>query len=178
MKVQGIAPRRSIVIASFGFVAASVVRARAGMAVYELTDLTQMRLQDISFFLFLLALAALGTRFLWNYLARDFPRLPKLSFLKALSLTLLIGVSMVLVLAMISGAREVLTPEAWTRQGSHYRPNDIGNRELREQSMDALRSALLMYAQSHNGRFPPHDYVPEIPAKLWEAPDRTGLPSR
>ncbi len=149
-------------------------RAHAGMTVYDLTDVARLRLEDISFFLVLLLLATLGIRFLWNFLARDFPRWPRLTFFKALGLTGLLGLGMLLVLVMISGARELLTPGAWNRQASHYRPNDIGNRELRQQSIEALRTSLMQYAYSHDGHFPPHDYVAEIPSKIWEAPDSVG----
>lgn len=149
-------------------------RAHAGMTVYDLTDVARLRLEDISFFLFLLLLATFGIRFLWNFLARDFPRWPRLTFSKALGLTALLGLGMLLVLVMISGARELLTPGAWYRQASHYRPNDIGNGELRQQSIEALRTSLMQYAYSHDGHFPPHDYVSEIPGKIWEAPDSVG----
>lgn len=148
--------------------------ARAGMTVYDLNDVVRLRLEDISFFLVLLLVSAAGIRLLWNYLARDFPRLPRLSFLKAISLTVLLSLAILLVLVMISGAREVLTPGAWYRQGSHYRPNDIGNLEMRRQSMENLRAALVSYAMGHEGRFPPHSYVLDIPEKLWQAPDLTG----
>lgn len=153
------------------FAAAS---AQAGMTVYELTDVARLRLEDISLFAFLLLLAALGIRFLWNYLARDFSRLPRLSFTKALSLTALLSLLMLLLLTMISGARELLTPGAWHRQGSHYRPNDVGNMELRQQGIENLRVALMQYAYGHDGDFPPHDYVKEIPPQKWEAPDAAG----
>src|SRR5215471_12720972 len=148
--------------------------ARAGMTVYDLTDVARLRLEDISFFGFLLLLATLGIRLLWNFLAKDFTRLPRLTFLKALSLTGLLSLFMLLVLVMISGARELLTPGAWSRQGSHYRPNDVGNAEQRQQSIEALRSALVQYAHNHDGRFPPHDYITEIPTRSWEAPDSSG----
>jgi hypothetical protein len=144
------------------------------MTVYDLTDVARYRLEDISFFGFLLLIATLGIRLLWNFLAKDFTRLTRLSFLKALSLTALLSLFMLLILVMISGARELLTPGAWFRQGSHYRPNDVGNFERRRQSVEALRSALLQYAQNHNGHFPAHDYVPELPGRVWEAPDSTG----
>ena len=145
--------------------------ARAGMTVYDLNDVARLRLEDISFFGFLLLLAALGIRFLWNYLAKDFPKLPRLSFGKALSLTALLSILMLLVLIMISGARELLTPSAWFRQGSHYRPSEAASLELRQQSLESLRAALMQYANTHQGQFPPHDYVPEIPGKLRQAPD-------
>jgi hypothetical protein len=144
------------------------------MTVYDLTDVAKLRLEDISFFGFLLLGAALGIRFLWNYLARDFARLPRLSFRKSLSLTVLLSLLMLLILVMISGAREILTPGAWYRQASHYRPNDIGNAEERQQSIGVLQTTLLQYAHSHDGHFPPHDYVGDIPAGVWEAPDSSG----
>jgi hypothetical protein len=147
---------------------------RAGMTVYDLTDVARLRLEDISFFGFLLLIAALGIRLVWNCLVKDFTRLPRLSFLKALSLTALLSLFMLFILVMISGAREILTPGAWYRQGSHYRPNDVGNFEQRQQNLEGLRAALMQYAHSHDGHFPPHDYVSGIPAKAWEAPDSTG----
>jgi len=147
---------------------------RAGMTVYDLSDVVRLRLEDISFFTFVLLLAALGIRFLWNYLARDFTWLPRLNYWKSLCLTILLGLLMLLILMIIAGARELLTPGAWARQGSHYRPNDLGNPELRQQSLESLRAALILYAQSHQGQFPPHEFVPEIPAKIWQAPDSAG----
>ena len=82
------------------------------MTVYDLTDVARLRLEDISFFGFLLLIATLGIRFIWNYLAKDFARLPRLSFRKALSLTVLLSLFMLLILVMIAGAREILTPGA------------------------------------------------------------------
>jgi hypothetical protein len=81
---------------------------------------------------------------------------------------------MLLVLAMISGIREVLTPEAWRRQGSSYRLNDPAQESARRRSLEQLRIALFEYAKSHDGRFPDSDFVPEISDKLWESPDRFG----
>ena len=148
--------------------------AHAGMTVYDLTDVARLRLEDISFFLLLLLLATFGIRFLWNFLARDLSRLPRLSFLKAFSLTALLSLFMLLILVMIAGARELLTPGAWYRQGSHYRPNEAGSLENRQRSLESLRAALMQYAYSHDSRLPPHDYVPEIPPRVWEAPDSVG----
>lgn len=147
--------------------------AHAGMTVYDLTDVARLRLEDISFFIFLLLLSTLGIRLLWNYFARDFPKLPRLTFFKAFCLTGLLGLGMLLVLVMISGARELMTPGAWNRQGSHYRLNDVGNADERRHAIESLRSSLLQYAAAHDRKFPPHDYVPEIPARIWEAPDST-----
>lgn len=153
---------------------ATAAPASAGMTVYVLTDVVRWRIEDLSFFIAVLLLAALGVRILWNYLARDFTWLPRLNYRKAFSLTCLLGLAMVLVLLMIAGARELLTPGAWARQGSHYRPSDLGNMEMRQQSLEGLRAALLQYAHAHQAQFPPHDFVPELPAKLWQAPDTAG----
>jgi hypothetical protein len=81
---------------------------------------------------------------------------------------------MLLILTMISGIREVLTPGAWRRQGSAYKLNDPAMESTRQRSLQHLRTALFDYARLHEGRFPPHDFIAEIPAKLWEAPDREG----
>jgi hypothetical protein len=81
---------------------------------------------------------------------------------------------MLLVLSMISGARELLTPGAWRRQGSAYRLNDAASEPLRQQSIEFLRGALRTYAEQHNGNYPAHDFVPDIPEKIWQAPDSVG----
>jgi hypothetical protein len=60
-------------------------------------------------------------RFLWNLLQRDFPKLPRLSFHKAIAGVLLWGLLFVIVLAMISGARELMTPGTWMKDGGTYR---------------------------------------------------------
>jgi hypothetical protein len=150
------------------------VDAQAGMTVYDLNDVVRLRLEDISFFALLLVLSTLGMRFLWNSLTTDFARLPRLSFSKAFNFTLLLSLGMLLVLIMIAGARELLTPGAWYRQGSHYNPSDAASVETRRQSLQSLGTALTQYAAAHQGRFPPHDYGLEIPGKLWQAPDSAG----
>jgi len=95
--------------------------AHAGMPSYTLTDIAKARIDTISFFLFLLLLLALLVKFLWNYLARDFPKLPKMTYSKALSAVALWGLLFLLVLTMISGARELMTPGAWERHGATYK---------------------------------------------------------
>ena len=153
---------------------ASASTARAGMTVYDLNDVARLRLEDISFFVLLLLACAVGIKFLWNYVQRDLPKVPRLTFGKALCLTGLLSLGMLLVLSMISGARELLTPGAWRKQGHEYRLNDPASEPMRKTSIEALRAALMSYAQDHNGKFPAHDYVPEIPEKIWQSPDRAG----
>jgi len=96
--------------------------AYAGMpAPYVLTDIARMRLEAISFFLLVLLLSAAVIRWLWNSLRPSFPRLPKLNYWRALALVVLWGLLFVVVLTMISGARELMTPGAWEKHGPIYR---------------------------------------------------------
>jgi len=99
---------------------------------------------------------------------------PKLKYLHALCASLVFGLLTLLILTMISGIREVLTPGAWRRQGTSYRLNDPAQEPARRRGMEHLRGALFEYARAHEGHFPPHDFVPEISEKLWEAPDQLG----
>ena len=62
------------------------------------------RLQTISFFLVGLLAATWFVRVFWNLLARDFPRLPRLTYFKASVLVMLWGVTFIVVLTMIAGA--------------------------------------------------------------------------
>jgi hypothetical protein len=134
----------------------------------------RLRFQEISFFVFMLALCALLIQLAWNYGFKEFKSLPRLNYRRALSLSVLFGLVMLLVLTMISGIREVLTPGAWRKQGSTYRLNDVSMEPVRRRSMEYLRAALMEYARTHDGSFPRHDFVPEIPEKLWETPDQDG----
>ncbi len=145
--------------------------AQAGMTVYGLNDFYETRLQDISMFLVVLVVCSAGLMFLWNVLARDFKSLPRLKYRHGLALSVIFGLAMLLILTMISGIREVLTPEAWRKQGTAYKLNSPAMEEERRVSLARLRDALHQYAQTHDGKFPPHDFVPEIPDKLWETVD-------
>jgi hypothetical protein len=164
-------PRHSILLCAFLF---SSLQLHAGMTVYDLNDVVRLRLEDISFFALLLVICALGVKLLWNYVAKGFTRLPRINFGRSLCLTGLLSLLMLLVLSMISGARELLTPGAWRRQGSAYRLNDAGSEPLRRESMEFLRGALRTYAEQHDGNYPPHDFIPEITEKVWQAPDSVG----
>ena len=157
------------------FVAASfaiVLPAHAGMTVYGLRDIYRLRLEEISFFIVLLLVCALILKLLWNYAFKGFNLVPRLKYLQALCAALLFGLVTLLILTMISGIREVLTPGAWRKQGTSYRLNDPSQEPARKRSLEHLRGALLEYARTHEGKFPRNDFVPEIPEKLWESPDQ------
>lgn len=102
----------------FSVIEASAV---AGMPAITFTDLAAFRLQSASFFCVVLLLSAAIVRWVWNSFANEFPRLPKLTYGKACSLVLLWGLLFIIVLTMISGARELMTPGAWQKQGATYK---------------------------------------------------------
>jgi hypothetical protein len=104
---------------------------RAGMTSYTLDSLVALRLEDISFFVVLTLFSGWCFKLLWNCAFRDMPKVPKLTYRPALALTFTLGLAMLLVLSMISGARELLTPGAWKRQGSSYKLTSPASLEQR-----------------------------------------------
>ncbi|MGE3820771.1 MAG: hypothetical protein AB7I30_15265 [Isosphaeraceae bacterium] len=154
----------------------------AGMPQIMLTDVARARFQVISFFLTVLLLCAWGVKGIWNSLARDFSKLPRLSFGKACGLITLWGLLFVLVLTMISGARELLTPGAWEKVGLTSRlatettPQVAPLPERRQVKLERLRAALWAYARAHDGRFPPDDSATaEVSEDVWRTPNSSAL---
>jgi len=98
--------------------------AHAGMPSWGLSDLAKARIDAISFFLVVFLLLAFLVKLLWNYLAKDFQKLPKMTYPRALAAVALWGLVFLLVLTMISGARELMTPGAWEKHGSTYKLKD------------------------------------------------------
>jgi hypothetical protein len=90
----------------------------------RVNDTAYERFQAISFFLMAFLACAAVVMLLWNYVRRDFPALPRLSFGKATAGLVLWGLLFVIVLTMISGARELMTPGAWEPDGVTYRLRD------------------------------------------------------
>lgn len=94
------------------------------MPTITLSDIAQARLDTISFFFVLLLACAFFVKLLWNYLAKDFKKLPRMTYRKAVAATVLWGFVFLIVLSMISGARELMTPGAWKKDGLTYRLKD------------------------------------------------------
>jgi len=92
--------------------------------IFRLEETPNQRLTAISFFLLGVVLSAAVVRLLWNALARDFKSLPRLTYFKSLALVILWGLLFIIVLTMISGARELMTPGAWKKQGITYTLDD------------------------------------------------------
>jgi hypothetical protein len=153
----------------------------AGMPSVTLTDVARLRLQSISFFLVVLLLSAAVIQRLWNYLGKDIAILPRLSYPRALGVVGLWGLLFILVLTMISGARELMTPGAWEKQGWTYRlatqpqPAPVDLDRERWAALGDLSDALLQYARSHEGRFPMDRRDPELSREKWQVPGQSGM---
>jgi hypothetical protein len=138
----------------------------AGMPTPVLTEWATMRLSAISFFTVGVLVSALVVKILWNSLAKDFTKLPRLGYARSLALVVLWGFLFLFVLTMIAGARELMTPEAWQLRGLTYKIVDQDEQkapaeeespdslDLRRQRLEGLKLALWDYALKHDGRFP------------------------
>jgi hypothetical protein len=147
--------------------------------IQRLNDTALHRLQAISFFVAVFLVCALTVRWLWNRVQQDFPSLPRLSIVGSLSVVFLWGLLFVIVLTMISGARELMTPGAWKPQGFTYKlatnepaapTGPPGGETNRRQHLELLRTALLIFAATHNGKFPAKGGMTAIASELWEVP--------
>jgi hypothetical protein len=154
----------------------------AGMTMPAFSDVAESRLQVLSFFLILYLLTALVYQWAWNSLARDFPKLPRIRYTGALAALAVCGLFIYVVLTMISGARELMTPGAWARTGVGYKlrePEKDPKPWLdasRRASLEKVRAFLWRYAAQHGGAFPAWREQPDIAPAEWKSIDPTGLP--
>ncbi len=111
---------------------------KAGMTVITLTDIARIRLDALSFFIFAYLVICWLVKLLWNHLAKTFTSMPRLDYRRALGLLFLSGLLFYVVLTMISGARELLTPGAWEKQGVGYRLRGNGKEVSKEQRRTSL----------------------------------------
>lgn len=95
--------------------------AAAGMPSVSFTEVSRLRIEVISFFLVGLLLSAGALQLIWYWLRRDFTWLPRLGYFGSLGIVVLWGLLFVVVLTMISGARELMTPGAWDKDGATYK---------------------------------------------------------
>lgn len=174
---------------SLGFVAVSMAgmpallpstwtkESSAQMAGADYSNAAQY-LQTISFFVVVLLVSAWAVKGLWQYLRKDIRWLPPLTYGRSLSLVILWGLLFVVVLTMISGARELMTPGAWQKQGWTYRLTEpasqpLSSRAERRAALERLRLALWQHAATHEGRFPAED-EPAFDHTLWAIPHWPG----
>lgn len=150
----------------------------AGMRPHPtLTDLARTRIEVISFFVVALLLLALPVKWAWNALSKDFMRLPRLNYGRALGLVTLWGLLFIIVLAMISGARELMTPGAWEkRPDGGYRLADGGDDaepagdDRRRAALQRLHVELQRYRTDNAGQLPVHEFDKAVSDAAWESP--------
>jgi hypothetical protein len=154
------------------------------MPSFTLTQAVGLRIEVISFFGMAFLACSAVLRWIWNSLRTDFPRLPFLSFRRALGLTFVWGCLFLLVLTMISGARELMTPGAWRKQGATYTlANPASSQAVdssaggatglwreRQATLTRLHEELTRFARKHSWKYPSPDEF----AQAWE--DRFVVP--
>ena len=139
----------------------------AGMPQYTLSDLAEARLEVISFFIAAFLVCALLLRRVWNMLAKDWTWMPRMSYRRALAALLVAGLLCYVVLTMISGARELMTPGAWRKSGLTYK---LAGAPERQAALEKLGRALADYAVKNGGAFPSSMHDPALPPELWLVP--------
>lgn len=149
----------------------AICQVSAGMTVVTLTDVARARIDALSFFLLTYLVISWVVKVIWNQLAKSFSSLPQLKYLQALGLVFTTGLMFYVVLTMISGARELLTPGAWEKQGVGYRirenePASL-SKEERRSSLRKLQEAIWNYAKAHDGNAPGGPLVEGIDPELW-----------
>lgn len=145
--------------------------ASAGMTVITLTDVARARIDALSFFLVTYLVIAWVVKLIWNQLAKTFTSLPRLKYRQALGVVFITGLLFYVVLTMISGARELLTPGAWEKQGMGYRmregePAWLGKDERRD-ALREVQNAIWSYAKTHEGNAPASPFVAGIDPSIW-----------
>ena len=157
----------------------------AGMPSAQLSDIAKLRLDAISFFLVVLLVCAGGVKGIWNSFAKEFPRLPRLSFWRSFGFVTLWGLLFLIVLTMISGARELMTPGAWQKDGFTYSLKSSSSpqpavgtadvsRDERKTKLERLWTELIRHAARNDGRFPSKRDAEAIPDECWQLPDAPG----
>jgi len=158
----------------------------AGMPNITLTADRQQMLTALSFFLMLLVVTAFLVRWAGNVWLQMTEQPFRLHFKQAFAASLLWGLACVVVLVMISGARELMTPGAWKSQGltsvltiaaapaSPVETSEsleaVRSEQVRQRLQD-LRGVLLSYALQHEGRFPDSLEQTDLPAEVWRFPE-------
>ena len=125
--------------------------ASAGMTTVTLTDIAGARIDAISFFIASYLLICWLVKLIWNQLAKPFPSAPRLNYKQALGFVFVIALLFYVVLTMISGARELLTPGAWGKQGVRYRLREgdrpFPGKDERRAALRILQKAVWDYAK-------------------------------
>jgi hypothetical protein len=169
--------RCELIILGFVVSGGTMLTAHAGMTVITLTDIAEARLQSISFFCAVYLLSALGVKGMWNYLGKSFDWMPRINYRRALTLLIVSGLFLYVVLTMVSGARELLTPGAWKKKGIGYELShgvSVPEPSVRKKSMQQLRDRLWRHAENHEGKLPSGLFDASFELDRWSLPEVPG----
>ncbi len=83
------------------------------------------------------------------------------------------GLFMYVILTMISGARELMPPGAWEKQGITYKLTK--SEEARRAKLEDLKTLLWNHAAENEGKYPADRLDPAIDMEAWRLPDRSGF---
>ncbi|BBM82511.1 hypothetical protein [Candidatus Uabimicrobium amorphum] len=145
----------------------------AGMPSITIGYMTSLRIEAISFFLFVFLVSTWIFKYLWNSVFVEMANLPKVTYMRALGMMILWGMLFNLILTMISGARELMTPGAWEPTGITYKLKNNDKKlstEDRLAHMQQLSRTLVDYAKKNNNMFPLNNFDSDIPQELWKLP--------
>ncbi|WP_310820927.1 hypothetical protein [Stratiformator vulcanicus] len=142
------------------------------------TEIARLRLEAISFFLVVFLACAGVVMAIWNGFRKEIPTLPRLSYFKAVGLTTIWGMLFLLVLTMISGARELMTPGAWKRDGWTHKlatPDEAEAMKTpfaqeRRDALHRVRSAVREFAATNDGRLPTDEDIDAMDDVDWTMP--------
>lgn len=138
-----------------------------------LTELGKRRMEELSFFFVVFLLTAAVVRWLWNYVQVEIPTLPRLTFRRTVAILLLWGMAMTVVLSLISGARELMTPAAWEPNGITHQlkkqPSVEQPQDDRRAKLERLRTLLWQHAATHDGQFPDKSESESSADEAWMA---------
>jgi len=132
----------------------------AGMTVYSLSEIAAARLDVISFFCLLVLILAWVFKKCWNALAADVTWIPALTYKSSLGAITVAALFCGLILTMISGARELMTPGAWDKVGTGYKLRgpqhepELWMDAARRSALEQFRDALWNHAHLHAGHLP------------------------
>jgi len=147
--------------------------AQAGMPMLIASDTYNFRLGTLCFFALGFLVVTLFFKLLWNSFAKDFNRLPRLRYPSALAVMIVFGLVLYLLLTMIAGVRELMTPGAWVRDGYTYRLSmakqapEVWLTSARRRSIETLRDSLWASVARNGGQFPPDMFVDDLPLAVW-----------
>ncbi len=148
----------------------------------DLNAAAAIRVQTISYFLVVFLACGWIVQRSWNSFVPRMFGLRHIDYRRTLSFLILWGLAFIVVLTMISGARELMTPGAWKKQGWTYQLNDSARQDTdpatslasRQRGLEKLRTALWQYAATHGGQLPDaRDSA--IQNDLWQIPNSSGL---